>query len=247
MMRRKTDTEAIIDAVDVHYRHLNVQIRELMSAGIEKIVVNNVHGQRYIGIDLNKPVEIEIHGAPGNDLGAFMDGPEITVFGNVQDGMGNMMNDGKIIVHGRTGDTTGLSACGGEMYIKESAGYRAGARMKTIENKIPALIIGSTAQDFIGEYMTGGILVLLGIGIEENRHKANFIGTGMRGGTIFYRGSINEHQLCDTIDMAELNAEDINILVRLITNFSNYFGYDTESILKDKFSKLYPIHPGPNG
>lgn len=244
-MSRKTETTAIIDAFDVHYRQLNVQIRELVSAGVEKIVVNNVHGQRYIGIDLNKPVGIEIHGTPGNDLGAFMEGPEVTVFGDVQDTVGNMMNDGKIIVHGRTGDTTGLSACGGEMYIKESAGYRAGARMKALENKMPALIIGSTAQDFIGEYMTGGILVMLAIGLEENRHKANFIGMGMRGGTILYRGFIDEHQLSDEVGMDELNSEDINILVRLTKNFSNYFGHEPESILKDKFTKLYPKHPGP--
>jgi glutamate synthase domain-containing protein 3 len=35
----------------------------------------------------------------GNDLGMFMDGPLITVHGNVQDGVANTMNNGRICIH----------------------------------------------------------------------------------------------------------------------------------------------------
>ena len=43
---------------------------------------------------------IEIHGTPGNGLGAYLDGAEIIVHGNAQDAVGDTANDGRIIVYG---------------------------------------------------------------------------------------------------------------------------------------------------
>jgi glutamate synthase domain-containing protein 3 len=97
-----------IDAVSVYYRELNACLREAASNGARKIELYNVYGQRYIGTDLDKPVEVEIFGTPGNDLGAFMNGPRIIVHGNAQDGCGNTMNEGEIIVYGHAGDIIGL-------------------------------------------------------------------------------------------------------------------------------------------
>jgi glutamate synthase domain-containing protein 3 len=99
-----------IDARGVYYRELNQQLRKLTAEGARRIELQNVCGQRYIGTDLEGAVEIEIFGTPGNDLGAFMDGPRITVRGNAQDGCGNTMNEGEIIIHGHAGDITSLSA-----------------------------------------------------------------------------------------------------------------------------------------
>jgi glutamate synthase domain-containing protein 3 len=176
-----------------------------------------------------------------------MDGPTVTIYGNAQDGTGNTMNDGRIIVHGRAGDITGLSARGGEIYVRDSVGYRAGIHMKAFGDKMPALVIGSTAQDFVGEYMAGGVLILLGIGLEGNQHKASFIGTGMHGGVIYFRGSIEEHQLGKEVGIAELSGEDRTTLTRLVTKFSRYFNCDAEGILKEKFTKLYPKYLRPYG
>ncbi|MDO8577673.1 MAG: hypothetical protein Q7R50_00635, partial [Dehalococcoidales bacterium] len=115
-----------IDTTRVSHRDINVKLREAVAAGAQKIELHNVTGQRYIGTDLNKEVEIDIFGTPGNDLGAFMDGPKITVHGNAQDGCGNTMNDGRIIIHGHAGDILGMSARGGSIFVKEFIGYRAG-------------------------------------------------------------------------------------------------------------------------
>ncbi|HXZ29556.1 MAG TPA: hypothetical protein VEG43_00165, partial [Dehalococcoidia bacterium] len=87
-----------IDARGMFYRELNARLRQLAWNGTRKIELQNVYGQRYIGTNLDKPVEIEIFGTPGNDLGAFMDGPKIIVHGNAQDGCGNTMNSGEIII-----------------------------------------------------------------------------------------------------------------------------------------------------
>jgi glutamate synthase domain-containing protein 3 len=108
-----------IDAKGIFYRELNAKLRKAVSNGTQKIELRNVFGQRYIGTDLDKPVEIEIFGTPGNDLGAFMDSPKIIVHGNAQDGCGNTMNNGEIIIHGHAGDILGLSARGGKIFVRE--------------------------------------------------------------------------------------------------------------------------------
>lgn len=248
MLKKTTNSVVKIDASGVYYRELNAQLKDIASSGAQMIELHNVHGQRYIGTSLNKPVEIDIFGTPGNDLGAFMDGPKITVHGNAQDGCGNTMNNGEIIIHGHAGDIIGLSARGGRIFVREEVGYRAGIHMKEYQDKKPVLVIGGTAQDFLGEYMAGGILILLGLNLNEGEHhKANFIGTGMHGGVIYLKGSIESYQLGKEVGVAELETEDHRILKELIGEFADYFNYDTEEILKHQFTKLCPLWKRPYG
>ena len=237
-----------IDAQGIFYRELNAKLRQAVLNGTQKIELRNVYGQRYIGTDLDKSVEIEIFGTPGNDLGAFMDSPRIIVHGNAQDGCGNTMNNGEIIIHGHAGDILGLSARGGRIFVREDVGYRAGIHMKEYQDKKPMVVIGGTAQDFLGEYMAGGILILLGLNLKEGeRHKANFIGTGMHGGTIYIRGDVEEFQLGKEVGVAELDQNDHLVLKKLIGEFAHHFGYNAEEILKHKFTKLFPLYLRPYG
>ncbi len=108
------DTIPAIDilADGVHYRDLNALIREAVEKGAQRIELRDVHGQRYIGTNLRGCADIHIYGTPGNDLGAFMNGPRITVYSNAQDGCGNTMNEGEIIVHGHAGETSPASRPG---------------------------------------------------------------------------------------------------------------------------------------
>ncbi|MBM4463636.1 MAG: hypothetical protein FJ012_09980 [Chloroflexi bacterium] len=237
-----------IDASGLPFRDLNARLREAVSSGTQRIELHNVYGQRYIGTNLNKPIEVEIFGVPGNDLGAFMDGPRIIVRGNAQDGCGNTMNSGEIIVHGRAGDITGLSARGGKIFVRDDVGYRAGIHMKEYGDKKPVLVIGGTAQDFFGEYMAGGIVILLGLNLKEGEHhKARFVGTGMHGGTIFVRGSVDNSQLGKEVGVAELDQEDQQVVQRFVGEFASHFGYDAAEILKHKYVKLFPLWLRPYG
>ena len=246
--RVSVNTIVKIDAAGVSHRDLNVKLREAVAGGAQKIELRNVCGQRYIGTDLNKPVEIDILGTPGNDLGSFMDGPKITVHGNAQDGCGNTMNNGLIVVHGHAGDIIGMSARGGSIFIKEDIGYRAGIHMKEYQDKKPVIVVGGTAQDFLGEYMAGGVLVLLGLNLPEGEpYKAKFVGTGMHGGVIYLRGDIEPYQLGKEVGVTELDEKDNQILQQLIGDFSGYFGYNAEKILNGKFIKLYPKFLRPYG
>jgi glutamate synthase domain-containing protein 3 len=237
-----------IDASGLSFRDLNARLRGIVSNGTQRIELHNVYGQRYIGTDLNRPIEIEIFGTPGNDLGAFMDGPRITVHGNAQDGCGNTMNSGEIIVHGHAGDITGLSARGGKIFVRNDVGYRAGIHMKEYGDKKPVLVIGGTAQDFFGEYMAGGTVILLGLDLKEGEHhKAKFIGTGMHGGIIYLRGSVDDFQLGKEVGIAELEGKDHQVLQQFVGEFASHFGYDAEQILKHKFIKLFPLWLRPYG
>ena len=89
----------IIDAEGLHYRELNARIKlaisECKNGKCPTIILNNVLGHRYIGDGIKGEVSIRVNGTPGNDMAAFMDGPQIEVFGNGQDGIGNTMNSGK--------------------------------------------------------------------------------------------------------------------------------------------------------
>jgi glutamate synthase domain-containing protein 3 len=245
----RTESQIVkIDAAGTTFRELNMKLREAVSNGTQKIELTNVYGQRYIGTDLDKPVEIDIFGVPGNDLGAFMDGPRITVHGNAQDGCGNTMNNGEIIVHGHAGDIIGLSARGGKIFVKEDVGYRAAIHMKEYKDKKPVLVIGGTAQDFFGEYMAGGIVILLGLDLKDGeRHKARFIGTGMHGGVIYLRGTVEEFQLGKEVGVARLEEADHQLLQKFVGEFASHFDYDTGDILKHDFIKLFPLWLRPYG
>jgi len=242
------DSVVNVDASGLHYSELNTRLRDIVANGNRKIELRNVYGQRYIGTDLGKPVEIEIFGTPGNDLGAFMNGPRIIVHGNAQDGCGNTMNEGKIIVHGHAGDTVGLSARGGRIYIREDAGYRAGIHMKEYRDKMPVVVIGGTAQDFLGEYMAGGILILLGLNLGEGKnHKARFIGTGMHGGVMYVRGNVEEYQLGKEVGVADLEENDRAALDKYVSEFAGHFDFNADEILAHKFIKLFPRELRPYG
>ena len=243
-----TNNVVKIDASGVYYRELNAKLREIVRNGTQRIELQNVYGQRYIGTDLDRPVEIDIFGTPGNDLGAFMNGPRITVHGNAQDGCGNTMNSGEIIIHGHAGDVLGLSARGGKIFVRNDVGYRAGIHMKEYQDKKPVVVIGGTAQDFFGEYMAGGILILLGLNLNESEyHKAKFIGTGMHGGVIYLRGNVSEYQLGREVGVAPLDEKDYQVLQEFVAEFATHFGYETGEILEHEFIKLFPRWLRPYG
>jgi len=243
-----TKTALQINAMELHYREVNTLLRQAVADGVELIELHNVFGQRYLGTDLHRPVEIHIHGTPGNDLASFMDGPRIVVHGNAQDGCGNTMNDGEVIIHGRAGDVTGHSMRGGKIFIRDDVGYRVAIHMKEYEDKRPSIVIGGTAQHFLGEYMAGGVLVVLGLTLRPGeRHTANFIGTGMHGGVMYIRGELDETQLGKEVGQVPLDDADHALLEGLVGEFAGHFGYDASLILGQPFTKLIPLSLRPYG
>jgi glutamate synthase domain-containing protein 3 len=246
----RTAETAMIDAADLATRQLNDRLRELMLSGTKKVVLRNICGQRYIGTRLYSPehrrMEIEIFGTPGNDLGAFLFGHKITVHGNAQDGVGNTMDSGEITVEGRAGDILGFSMRGGRIYVRDNVGYRTALHMKEYEDKRPVVMIGGTSQDFLGEYMAGGVVILLGLGSAQ--HKGNFIGTGMHGGVIYLRGTVDRTQVGAQVEISPLDEVDRTVLERHISEFIERFPdlhLNKEQIQSDGWMRLSPRSKRP--
>ncbi len=241
---------AEIDASDLQTRELNDRLREMLLSGVGKVKIRNVCGQRYIGTRLYTPqrlmMEIEIFGTPGNDLAAFLYGHKITVHGNAQDGVGNTMDAGEIVVKGRAGDVLGFSMRGGEIYVREGCGYRTALHMKEYEDKRPVLVVGGTSQDFLGEYMAGGIVILLDL--QGLGHKARFIGTGMHGGVIYLRGTVGTAQVGGQVDISPIDDADRQVLDQYVSRFLERFpetGKSREEIMSSRFVRLSPRSKRP--
>lgn len=236
-----------INAKDLHYKDLNKQIKKAVSSGEKEIRLANVNGQRYIGSGIKEEASIEISGVPGNDLAAFMDGPTILSYSNAQDAVGNTMNSGKIVIHGHAGDIVGYSMRGGKIFIKDDVGYRVGIHMKSYKESHPVVIVGGTARDFLGEYMAGGLLIVLGLNEKKSEIVGNHVGTGMHGGTIYVRGELEDHQLGREIGVIDIDDEDMRRLRVYLKEYANEFDLDLHEIMEKRFTKLVPQTHRPYG
>ncbi len=233
-----------INAENLSYRELNRLLRSISNTTARKIEIKNVFGQRYIGTNLDEVIQIDIYGTPGNDLGAFMNGPKVVVHGNAQDGCGNTMNEGQIVVHGHAGDITGHSMRGGRIFIRDDVGYRVGIHMKEFQGKKPQLVIGGTGQDFLGEYMAGGVILVLGLTLSKGeRCNARFVGTGMHGGVIYERGDL--FKLDEGTKVMDVGKRDLRTIEDLTRDFCNHFSLDFEVIMNARFRKIVPVSKRP--
>lgn len=242
------------------YKVLNEKIHKAANEGYRHIIVKNVLGQRFIAACMeHKDVKLDIYGTPGNDLGVFMDGPTIEVHGNCEDQTGNTMNSGKIIVHGNAWDVTGLAARGGKIFVRGDGGYRIGIHMKAYQEMKPIIVYGGTVKEFFGEYMAGGILVALGLKIENsNPHttvsNANpkeivkgSLGTGIHGGAIYIRGKVPKSVLGVGATILSLDTEDEKLLKPILKEFCGYFKVPEEKVWDGDLVKVVPASARPFG
>lgn len=227
-----------INVGGLYYRILNRHIRASLLGGVKKVILRNVLGQRYIGGGVEGNITFHVHGIPGQNLGAFMNGPQITIFGNAQDGVGNTMNEGKIIVHGKAGEIPCHSMRGGKVFIRGDVEYRAAIHMKEYINKTPWLVIGGTAKDFCGEYMAGGKVVVLNL---EDRKKSPVgygLGTGIHGGTIYIRGAVKKYQLGVGAVFSEMEASDVEFLMEALEEYGRDCDINLNGISPNEFLKI---------
>lgn len=229
-----------------NFQALNASIRELLLKH-DTLELDDVNGQRYIGAALPAGKTILLHGTPGNDMGAYLNGGSIEVFGNGQEATGNTMGGGKIIVHGHVGDTLGYAMRDGEIFVEKRAGCRAGIHMKEFEAMQPVVVIGGVAGAFLGEYMAGGTLVVLGL---DNPEHLPIIGahcaTGMHGGRIFIRGKVPAENVSEHITVTtELDDKDRADLERIVKQYCTLFSASPEAVFSEPFTKLVPTTSRP--
>lgn len=234
-------------AETTRYYELNQQIKELAQKPGE-IVVKGVFGQRYMGCGLTEQTKLTVHGTLGNDSACYMDGATLEVFGNAQDGIANTMNDGTLIIHGNCGDIMGYAMRGGSVYVQGYAGYRSGIHMKEYMDKTPKIVIGTKAGDFLGEYMAGGRIVVLGLGLKEGELAAGrFFGTGMHGGKMYIRGKVNDALIGKEVAVVALDDTDKAFLKQTIDEYAKYFGVSVKDVKVEDFKKYQPKSSRPYG
>ena len=230
----------LIDAKGLDYTALN----ELIKSSNGDCKIENCLGQRFIADSLGSG-NITIDGILGNALGAYLNGAQITVNGNVQDAVGDTMNDGKIIVHGSIGDTAGYAMRGGEIYVKGNAGYRAGIHMKEYRDKKPIIVIGGRTGSFLGEYQAGGLIIVLGRNTDGKPTVGNFPCTGMHGGKMVLRGSVDGIKFPNQVTLRSATDDDMTEIMPFLKNYCDYFGLDINELTEEKFTVITPDSKKP--
>jgi len=141
--------------------------------------------RRYGDEGFGGQLKLTFSGSAGQSLGVWnIKGVHLKVIGECNDYVGKGMHGGTIVAHPPVdstfdakdnviaGNTCLYGATGGEVYLSGRVGERFGVRNAGCH----AVIEG--AGDHLGEYMTGGVIVALGL-IGRN------IGAGMSGGVLY--------------------------------------------------------------
>jgi len=178
-------------------------------------------------------ININLKGIAGQSFGAFLStGMNLHLVGAANDYVGKGMNGGKIIINPRHqgqnfaggGNTCLYGATGGKLYIRASVGERFAVR-----NSGCISVVEGTGDNAC-EYMTGGIVVILGnTGI-------NF-GAGMTGGIGFVydpeKGFVDKMNQ-ELIEAVRIDTDDTErerlYLKRLLLDYL----HETESIEADR-------------
>ncbi|TAM58357.1 MAG: glutamate synthase large subunit [Rhodanobacter sp.] len=190
--------------------------------------VARVHGDH--GMDAN-PITLKLTGAAGQSLGAWnAGGVHIDLTGEANDGVGKGMAGGRIIVRPPAdspfasqdasiiGNTCLYGATDGELFAAGRAGERFAVRNSG------ALAVVEGAGDHCCEYMTGGVVAVLGkVGL-------NF-GAGMTGGFAYVldleRDFVDcyNHELVDILRISPEGMENyMQHLRNLVTRHVEYTG-----------------------
>ncbi len=185
-----------IDAFAIDYNKLD---QSILNTDKDHVIVKNVFGHRYIGMEFpDKGKKLDLYGYCGNCLMNLNINNYVNVYGNVADDCCDGMIGGKVKIHGNAGDVLAQAFQNGSIYVNGSVGNRAGLQMRAYTNFKPYLIINGGFDDYLGEYMSGGIIVSFS---NTDQLMGKYIGSGMIGGKIIIRGKINKNRIGIQTDM----------------------------------------------
>jgi glutamate synthase (NADPH) large chain len=230
--------------IDSPIRNRNRTVGTTLSSRVSKL-----HGSQGLAEDA---IQVTFKGSAGQSFAAFLaNGITFRLEGDANDYFCKGLSGGKVIIYPPkeatfrpenniiTGNVNLFGATSGEVYINGMAGERFGVR----NSGAKAVVEG--VGDHGCEYMTGGIVVILG------KTGINFA-AGMSGGIAYV---LDQDQLFDTrcnLDMVDIeplaNKRDVDELRQLIENHVKYTGSKyAERILEDwtemvtQFVKVMPI------
>lgn len=183
-------------------------------------------------------IHIKAIGNAGNSFGAFLlRGIKLEIIGDSNDYLGKGLSGGKIIAKISSeatfspeeniiaGNACLYGATEGEAYLDGIAGERFCVR----NSGALAVVLGTGVHGC--EYMTGGLVVVLGdVG-------ANF-GAGMSGGVVYIFGRHNEAQInTELVDLKDLDSQDEKELKAVIEKHIAYTDSKKAKDILEKFDK----------
>lgn len=230
-----TGTPAVLELGTIPFQEANARIAQALEEHAS-LRLTRVLAQRYLGAALPAGRELVIEGIPGNDLACYMDGGSIEVLGNAQDQVGNTMNGGRIVIHGRCGDAAGYAMRGGTILVRDDCGWRVGIHMKQYLDRRPAIVIGGNAGSFLGEYLAGGIIVLLG-------QAGDYLATGMHGGVIYLRTPVDEARLMNGLVQEPIDEADRALLTPLLREYNEHFAAERGGSIDESGAGFFRIRP----
>ncbi len=179
-----------IDALEIDYNKLD---QNILNTGKDHVTVKNVFGHRYIGMEFpDKRKTLDLYGYCGNCLMNLNINNHVNVYGNVADDCCDGMIGGKVVIHGNAGDVLAQAFQNGRIYVNGNVGNRAGLQMRSYSNFKPYLIINGGFDDYLGEYMSGGVILSFS---NTEQIDGKYIGSGMIGGKIIIRGNVNKNKI----------------------------------------------------
>ncbi len=131
---------------------------------------------------------------------------------------------------------------GGTIFVRDNIGYRGGIHMKQYEEKRPILVVGGAARTFLGEYMAGGLLIVLDL---NETMDARGIGSGIHGGEIIIRGDVDDASLASGAKKVPLTDEDRARIAPVIREFAGEFGLDPEPLINADYTRIVPASARP--
>jgi NADPH-dependent glutamate synthase beta subunit-like oxidoreductase/glutamate synthase domain-containing protein 3/NAD-dependent dihydropyrimidine dehydrogenase PreA subunit len=208
-------TVTILGSINGHRvpsRILEEQIQQAVKDGARELHVI-ADGQHGIGGRIwprGETVKITVEGPAGQRLGSMgMLGTEIIIKGSVSDDVGWINCGAKITVLGDATNGAFNAAAQGILYVQGSGGARCDTMTKHNPRfDPPQSWYFRNVGDSFAEFKAGGVAVVCGI---NPRNPKNILGyrpcVGMVGGTIYFRGSIQEYSERD-VKLLDLTPQD---------------------------------------
>jgi len=206
--------------------------------------ISGVIAKKHGDLGFNGQLNLNFKGYAGQSFGAFnIQGMNIHLEGEANDYVGKGMNGGAIVIVPPSectfdasdnvilGNTCLYGATGGELYANGRAGERFGVR----NSKATAVIEG--AGDHCCEYMTGGLIVVLG-SVGRN------VGAGMTGGLGYFLDEEGNFEAKVNPEIVKIQrictAEGEAQLKELIINHVNKTGSKKGQLILDNWANYVP-------
>jgi len=167
-------------------------------------------------------IEVVLEGSAGQSLGAFVPkGITLRLTGDANDYTGKGLSGGRVIIktppsatfaHDENiiaGNVIGYGATSGDIFVNGIVGERCGVR-----NSGATIVVEGTG-DHAAEYMTGGVLTILG-NVGRN------LAAGMSGGTVYLydpENTVHDHLSAGVYELDPLEHEDDEKLQEILIRY----------------------------